>query len=41
MEFNGDRSVTVETIEEVVTEKFKNIDETDFSWAMEKSSDSL
>jgi len=33
-----DHSVTVDTIREAVTEKFKNIPETEFSRAMEKLS---
>jgi len=35
----GDHFVTIETIQEAVTEKFKNISESDFSRVMEKLGD--
>jgi len=39
MELKRDYFVTVETIQEAVTEKFKNIPETDFLRAMERLDD--
>jgi len=39
MELKGDHFVTIETIQEAVTEKFKNISETNFSRVMEKLGD--
>jgi len=39
MELEGDRFVTIETIQEAVIETFKNIPETDLSRAMEKLDD--
>jgi len=39
MKLKDDHFITIETIQEAVTEKFKNIPETGFSWAMEKLGD--